>query len=439
MGGHTITKLVSQPNGTYAQSNFGKFLSPESIAFDANGNAVTYDSDGFTLSEYPLNDPQPVTFASTTNGTASTDSPRTVTLFNSGNSPLDLALLTYPKDFPESPSIPTDCQNKALIAPGLTCTLTINFKPVTSLNGSTTPLPLNEDLTLRSNSLNQSADQQSLPLSSTEIAPNTAVPVITPAGNIYTTPQTVTLTDSTPGATIYYTVNGNYPTTSSSVYTGPFTVSQAENVFAIAAAPGYLPGSAAQADYFLEPAQPGFNPHGGTYPSPIKVTLFDSTPGAIIHYTLDGSYPTYQSPIYTAPIPISKSTTIWAIAGKDGWYFCAPSRGIYTILTPTLTIIPGSLAFPASPVGVAAASQTITLRNIGANLITFGTLVFTGANTKSFVLSANGCGASLAPGASCTVGITFDPAKIGSLSANLSISSDAPGSPRLVTLTGTGN
>ena len=176
-GGHTITKLVPQPNGTYTQSNFGQYFSPESIAFSANGNAVAYDSDGFILREYPFVNPAPVNFEyGTPNGVPSSDSPRTSTLFNSGNAPLNLATLSYPKDFPESPSIPTDCRNKTSLEPNLACTLTINFKPVTSLNGSTDPLTLNENLNLQSNSLNQPANQLSLGLSGIEIAPTAALP-----------------------------------------------------------------------------------------------------------------------------------------------------------------------------------------------------------------------------------------------------------------------
>jgi len=47
------------------------------------------------------------------------------------------------------------------------------------------------------------------------------------------------LADASPGVTIYYTTNGTTPNTSSTKYTGPFTVSSTSTVFAIAAGNGY--------------------------------------------------------------------------------------------------------------------------------------------------------------------------------------------------------
>jgi hypothetical protein len=62
----------------------------------------------------------------------------------------------------------------------------------------------------------------------------------------YNGPQTVTITDSTPGATIYYYLfggNAQYATT----YTGPFTISASQYVVTFAEAPGY--SSASYYDY----------------------------------------------------------------------------------------------------------------------------------------------------------------------------------------------
>jgi hypothetical protein len=69
--------------------------------------------------------------------------------------------------------------------------------------------------------------------------PQATAPAFSLAGGHYTTPQTLTLTDSTPGATIYYTTNGATPTTASTKYTGPITVSSSKTVIAIAAASGF--------------------------------------------------------------------------------------------------------------------------------------------------------------------------------------------------------
>ena len=45
-----------------------------------------------------------------------------------------------------------------------------------------------------------------------------ATPTFNPSPGIYSTAQSVTLQDATSGVTIYYTLNGTTPTTSSAVY-----------------------------------------------------------------------------------------------------------------------------------------------------------------------------------------------------------------------------
>ena len=65
-------------------------------------------------------------------------------------------------------------------------------------------------------------------------------------------------------------------------------------------------------------ATPTFNPPGGQYSSPITVTISCATPGASIYYTTDGSNPTPSSIPYTAPIPLSTTTTLKAIGVLPG-------------------------------------------------------------------------------------------------------------------------
>ena len=64
-------------------------------------------------------------------------------------------------------------------------------------------------------------------------------PNFSPFPGNYTGPQTVTITDATPGVTIYYTTDGSTPTTSSPRYTGPITISTTTTLQAIAAGNGY--------------------------------------------------------------------------------------------------------------------------------------------------------------------------------------------------------
>ena len=63
-------------------------------------------------------------------------------------------------------------------------------------------------------------------------------------------------------------------------------------------------------------ATPVVSPAGGTYSEPQTITLTCETAEASIYYTLDGSDPTAQSLLYTAPFSLSATSTLKAIAIK---------------------------------------------------------------------------------------------------------------------------
>jgi hypothetical protein len=67
---------------------------------------------------------------------------------------------------------------------------------------------------------------------------NLAAPAFSPPAGIYTSAQSVSITDTWPGATIYYTTNGTAPTIGSPVYSGPLSVSATETLEAMAMASG---------------------------------------------------------------------------------------------------------------------------------------------------------------------------------------------------------
>ncbi len=80
-----------------------------------------------------------------------------------------------------------------------------------------------------------------------------ASPTFSVASGTYTSTQSVTITDSTAGATIYYTTDGTTPATSSTVYSGPIIVSSTETLKAIATASGYVASAASTAAYTIPP------------------------------------------------------------------------------------------------------------------------------------------------------------------------------------------
>jgi uncharacterized repeat protein (TIGR03806 family) len=81
-------------------------------------------------------------------------------------------------------------------------------------------------------------------------------PTISPAGGAFTNSVTVTLSDSTAGVSIYYTLDGTSPTTSSTLYTGAFNLTSNALVQAIVISPGAVNSGVASAS-FVNTAQAG--------------------------------------------------------------------------------------------------------------------------------------------------------------------------------------
>ncbi len=61
-------------------------------------------------------------------------------------------------------------------------------------------------------------------------------------------------------------------------------------------------------------SRPDMDKVAGFYQDSLKVTIFSSEPGAVIRYTTNGTEPTPTSPVYTAPITLSQTSVIKAIA-----------------------------------------------------------------------------------------------------------------------------
>ena len=81
----------------------------------------------------------------------------------------------------------------------------------------------------------------------------TAEPTLSVPAGTYTAAQDVAISDTTSGASIYYTTDGTTPTTGSTLYSGPVTVSSSETLQAIATAGGYSISPVASATYTIPP------------------------------------------------------------------------------------------------------------------------------------------------------------------------------------------
>jgi hypothetical protein len=217
-----------------------------------------------------------------------------------------------------------------------------------------------------------------------------STPTFSPAAGTYTAKQTVTISDATAGATIYYTTNGTTPTTASTKYTGAISVSATETVEAIAVATGYTNSAIASAKYTIVPAAatPLFSVPSGTYSTTQSVQISDATPGATIYYTTNGAAPTPASTVYTSAVSISVTGYLQAIAVAPGYATSPVASALYSIganvtATPVLSPAPGAYG----------KSQTVTITDATPGAVVtysvgIGSVVNTYTYTGPFAVSS---------------------------------------------------
>jgi hypothetical protein len=102
-----------------------------------------------------------------------------------------------------------------------------------------------------------------------------------------------------------------------------------------------------------------------------------------------------------------------------------------TGLQADLVITPTTLAFSSTPLETLSASQAVILKNSGNASLSLSSMQIAGDYKDT-----NNCAATLAPGASCTVAVTFTPTAAGTRGGSLTIT-DSTGAPQTIALSGT--
>jgi len=198
----------------------------------------------------------------------------------------------------------------------------------------------------------------------------TQPPTANPPGATFTTldPDISVTLAGEPGSVIHYTLDGSTPTANSPVYAAPLVVSTTVTIKAIAIKPNQI-NSTVMVAVFTETTAPKVATPVATPPgasnatptvfsiSPMGVTLADATPGAIIHFSLDGA-----ASVEGAAFNLVKSSTLKAYATKAGMYpsdtltirfdYQAPSD--VTVLFPDGSNNPGTtvIPVPTSPTNI---------------------------------------------------------------------------------------
>jgi len=166
-----------------------------------------------------------------------------------------------------------------------------------------------------------------------------STPTFSPEGGTYASAQSVVVTCATQGAAVHYTINGIDPTESDPtvVSGGVVQVSASLVLKAKAWKTSCVPSQVKTAEYLIDgsigtlPA-PEFGPPGGVYTSSQYVAIKCASAAAVIRYTTDGSQPTAESTLYTAPVLVNTSGTLKAKAWKDGWNESAVGSAAYTVV-----------------------------------------------------------------------------------------------------------
>jgi hypothetical protein len=181
-----------------------------------------------------------------------------------------------------------------------------------------------------------------------------AMPAFSPAGGAILTTQTITISDTTSGAAIYYTTDGTIPSPgmgSTKQFGTPFVITAAGTVKAVAIESGYENSPQGSATFiFQKAATPLLSPKTGTIPTTQAITITDATSGAAIYYTIDGSIPspgTGTTQQYGAAFTLPASSTVKAIAIANGHLSSSEASATYTLqrsAKPVVTPTGGSIS-----------------------------------------------------------------------------------------------
>jgi hypothetical protein len=223
-----------------------------------------------------------------------------------------------------------------------------------------------------------------------------ATPTFGLAPGIYYTPQTMTLSDLTGGATICYTTNGATPApgaTAGTCATGTpyasFVLSAPATVEAVAGGPGFTASAVASETVTIKALAPSFSPGGGTFSGAqtVKITDNASSPTATIYYAFNAA-PTTASASCASPcsVAVSASETLEAVAAYDAGLLSESSAtsATYNINAPAPTFSPGA--------GTYKTTENIVLSDTAAGV----TICYTTNGTSPAVNSAGVCTAGTA-------------------------------------------
>ena len=339
---YTISPVLPAPTFSPAA---GTYTSAQTVSISdtTSGTTIYYTTNGTT----PSTSSTKYTSAVTVSSSETLEAIAVKTGYT--NSPVATAAYTISSVLPAptfSPAAGTYTSAQTVSISDSTSGTTIYYTtngttPTTSSTKYTSAISVSSSETLEAIAVKTGYTNSPVATAAYTISPVLPAPTFSPAAGTYTSAQTVSISDTTSGTTIYYTTNGTTPTTSSTKYTSAISVSSSETLEAIAVKTGYTNSPVATAAYTISPVLPAptFSPAAGTYTSTQTVSIGDATPGITIYYTTNGTTPTTSSPVYSAPLTVSTSETLEAIAVETGYANSPVGTAAYTISSGATTYI----------------------------------------------------------------------------------------------------
>ena len=374
--GQAATPTFSPAAGTYTGTQTVALSSLSSgavICYSTTGNPVTNGSNGCstgTLYTGPVNVSSSETLTAVAGGTSYNDSPvasATYSIQTSVVTPIFTpAGGTYASA--QSVSISDATSNSTIYY------TTDGTTPTAASTKYTNPITVSsteklEAIATAAGDANSAVASATYTISPLPAAPT---PSFSPAGGTYGSAQSVTISDSASGATIYYTTDGSTPTITSLEYAGPIAVSATETVRAMAVVSGDSNSGIGSAAFTINSSlpvasAPTFSPAAGTYTAAQSVTISDATSDTTIYYTTNGGTPTSSSTQYAGPILVNSTETINAIAVAMGDGDSAVSSAAY-ILNSSLPSVATPAFFPVAGAYTSAQSVTLSDATAGATI-----------------------------------------------------------------------